>query len=70
MSHLQRITKVFAIALIIGFFGVGLTACENEGPAEEAGEEVDEAFEETGDAIDETADEAEDAADEVEDELQ
>lgn len=33
-----------------------LAACEQEGPAEEAGENVDQAVEDTGDAIDEATD--------------
>lgn len=48
------------VALTLGFVSMGfLTACEEQGPAEEAGERIDEAVEDTGDA-------AEDAAEEVE----
>lgn len=35
---------------------VTLPACENDGPLEEAGEEVEEGVEETGDAVGNTTD--------------
>lgn len=44
---------LFAFALILG---PGLTACEEEGPAERAGEQVDEAAEEAGDKVEEATD--------------
>ncbi|QIB67490.1 hypothetical protein G3T16_01580 [Kineobactrum salinum] len=48
------------LALTLAFVGGGfLTACEDQGPAEEAGERIDDAAEDASDA-------AEDAADEVE----
>ncbi|WP_347330512.1 hypothetical protein [Marinimicrobium locisalis] len=50
-----------AFFMVIGG-GAFLTACD-QGPAEEAGEDIDEAAEETGDAMDDAADEAEDAVD-------
>lgn len=57
-------------------FALGLAACDNKGPAEQVGEEVDEAVdtirnggESTGNKIDDAVDEmregAQDAADEV-----
>jgi predicted small lipoprotein YifL len=42
---LAVLALVFPLAL--------LTACEQEGPLEQAGEEADQAVEDTGDAIDE-----------------
>lgn len=41
---------------------LGLAACEEEGPAEQLGEQVDESTEEAGEAIEEAGEEAEDAA--------
>lgn len=41
-----------AIALLLGISVVCLAACEQDGPAEQAGEQVDEAMDETEDAID------------------
>lgn len=71
----QRSPKITSalFALLFAFGGGAmLTGCEEQGPAEEAGEEIDEAVEDAGDEIDEAAEEAgdavEDAADEIEDE--
>jgi hypothetical protein len=40
----------------------GLMACEQEGPAERLGEQVDESAEQAGEAAEELGDEARDAA--------
>lgn len=48
-----------AFFMVIGG-GAFLTACD-QGPAEEAGENIDEAADEAGDAMDDAADEVEDA---------
>lgn len=67
---IRRLTRISLTALIAGVFAIGISACENEGPAEKAGERVDEAIEETGDTMEEAAEEAgdelEEAADRVE----
>ena len=64
-------SALFALLFALGC-GAVLTGCEQQGPAEEAGEEIDEAVEDAGEEIDEAAEEAgdavEDAADEVEEE--
>ncbi|HKL53239.1 MAG TPA: hypothetical protein VJ902_04720 [Wenzhouxiangellaceae bacterium] len=64
-------SALFALLFALGG-GAVLTGCEQQGPAEEAGEEIDEAVEDAGEEIDEAAEEAgdavEDAADEVEEE--
>lgn len=57
-SKLVNILFALLLALSVGM----LAGCEEQGPAEEAGENIDEAVEEAGD-------EMEDAADEVEDEV-
>lgn len=41
----------------------GLAGCEEKGPAEKAGEKIDESIEAVGDAVEEAADKAEDATD-------
>ena len=48
--------------IVAGALVVTLSACEEKGPAERAGEEVDEAAEEAGEALEEAGDEMEDAA--------
>jgi len=50
----------FLLALILAIGGASLAACNDQGPAEEAGEEID-------DAMDDAADEMEDAREEMED---
>jgi len=67
-----RITSaLFALLFALGG-GAVLSGCEEQGPAEEAGEEIDEAVEDAGEQIDDAAEEAgdavEDAAEEVEEE--
>lgn len=57
--------KVFLTLLISLMFTVGLTGCDNDGPAEDFGERVDESVEDAGDAIEDTADDAEDAVDDM-----
>lgn len=47
-----------ALALVTAF---GLAGCEEEGPAEQVGEKIDESVEETGEALEETGDEIEDS---------
>lgn len=47
---MKTIPMLFLISLM------GLTACEEQGPAERMGENIDEAVEETGDAIEEATD--------------
>ncbi|MFP4084687.1 MAG: hypothetical protein ACLFP9_05670 [Desulfonatronovibrio sp.] len=59
MSFLK---KLLFIVCVLAFLGAGY-GCEQEGPAERAGEEIDEAMEETGDELEEAADEAEEATD-------
>jgi len=49
--------------LLLLSMSVGLAACEKEGPAERAGEEIDEAVEKAGDKMEEAADKAEEATD-------
>jgi len=66
MRVLRSLTRISLTALLAGVFAVGISACEDEGPAEKAGEQVDEAIEETGDTMEEAGGELEEAADTVE----
>lgn len=67
-----KITSAMLALLFALGGGAVLSGCEDQGPAEEAGEEIDAAVEEAGEEIDEAAEEAgdavEDAADEIEEE--
>ncbi|HMB38381.1 MAG TPA: hypothetical protein VKO85_04815 [Wenzhouxiangellaceae bacterium] len=62
-------SALFALLFALGG-GAVLTGCEQQGPAEEAGEEVDEAVEEAEEEIDEAAEEAGDAVEEAADEVE
>lgn len=54
-------------ALPFALSPLALTACEQDGPMEEAGEAADDAADDLGDAAEEAADEVDDAVDEVTD---
>lgn len=45
----------FALFMFLSL-GIGVLGCEQQGPMEEAGEEIDEAVEEAGDAVEEATD--------------
>lgn len=47
----MKLSETIGATLLVSVLLVTLPACENEGPLEEAGEEIDEAAEDTGDAI-------------------
>ncbi|MCK2185507.1 hypothetical protein MYL53_16030 [Halomonas sp. YJPS3-2] len=61
----QQILRKLAIAGFIGMTALGLAACEDEGPAEQAGENIDEAVDQAGESVEEMGDSVEDAADEA-----
>lgn len=56
-------SSVLALLLLSGSSVFGLTACEREGPAERAGEQVDEAVEEAGEEIEQAGDRARERTD-------
>ena len=56
----DAIRKTF-VMLIAGLFAVTLAACEDQGPAEQAGEAVDNAVEGAGEALEEAGEAAEEA---------
>lgn len=62
-------SALFALLFALGG-GAALSGCEEQGPAEEAGEEIDEVVEDAGDEIDEAAEEAGDAVEEAADEVE
>lgn len=65
MNKIQLTAKnirTLALAFCLVFAGGGmLTACSEQGPAEKAGENIDNAVDDTGDAINEAADDTRDA---------
>jgi len=57
-SDNKFLRTIFSIAFLIG--ALGISACDSDGPMEEAGEEIDEAAEEVEDSAEDTADEIDD----------
>ncbi|MCH4561838.1 MULTISPECIES: hypothetical protein [Halomonas] len=57
--------KRLGLAMLIAMMAGGLVACEDDpGPAEEAGQNIDEAMEDAGEGIEEMGDEIQDSAEE------
>ena len=54
--------KKLAVALLMAMMMGGLAACDNQGPAEEAGENIDESAEEAGESMEELGEDMEEAA--------
>ncbi|WP_041785256.1 hypothetical protein [Rhodospirillum centenum] len=69
MTANPTLRRFLAVALLAS--PLALAACDNEGPAERAGAQLDEAAEETGEALENTGDRlernAEEAGDRIED---
>lgn len=53
----SSVSILFKLA-IAAFFALAVAGCETEGPAEEAGENIDSAVEEAGEAVEETGEKA------------
>ncbi len=59
----RTMTRKLFLALLAGLLALGLAGCEEEqGPAEEAGQEIDQAVEEAGEGVEEMGDTIEDAS--------
>lgn len=52
----MKVYRSIAAALFAGSLLFTLSACDNQGPLEEAGEEMDEKFDDAGDALDDATD--------------
>jgi len=61
---------LFFLILLALFSAGALTGCSDPGPAEEAGQEIDEAVEEAGQEMDEAVEEAGDELEEMGDEVE
>lgn len=61
MTNLRRVIVLILISMLAA-------ACEPEGPAERAGEKIDEAYEEVREAGEDLGNEVEDACEELKDE--
>lgn len=63
----MRSKSNLAVIALGGLLTFGLAACEDKGPLEQAGEEVDEAIETVRDGEESTANKVDDAVDELRD---
>lgn len=62
MTH--EMLKKLGLALLVGMLAAGLAGCQDEpGPAEEAGQEIDEAMDDAGEGVEEMGESIQDAAD-------
>jgi hypothetical protein len=61
--------KRVVIAAMMSFMVI-FAACESEGPAEQAGEELDEAAEEVEDEVEEAGEHLEESAEDVKDKME
>jgi predicted small lipoprotein YifL len=65
------LSKKLSIMAFVALMFVGLAACDKQGPAEEAGERIDDSAERMGDKMEDATDNAgekmEDAGDKIED---
>ncbi len=64
MSYLTLFSKTVVAVFFSLLLSIGLTGCDTDGPAEEAGEEIDQAVDNAGDALEDAADDVEDEIDE------
>jgi len=58
----MKFNSGIAAAIVLSFAVAGLTACEKEGPAERAGESIDNAAEKVGEKIENAGDKIKDTA--------
>jgi hypothetical protein len=69
-NHEKGVLPMKSVALsIVSALALSVLACGSEGPAEQAGREIDEAVEDVREAGEETLDDAGDALDEAADEV-
>lgn len=57
----KKMVAALGVLMMVG----GLAACDNQGPAEEAGENIDESMEDAGENIEQMGDDIKDSAEEA-----
>ncbi|WP_048307814.1 hypothetical protein [Halomonas sp. PR-M31] len=60
-SLLRKLGLAMLMALMLG----GVAACDDQGPAEEAGENIDDAVDDAGDNVEEMGDDIQDSAEDA-----
>jgi len=58
----MKLNSGIAAAIVLSFAVAGLTACERKGPAERAGEKIDDTVRKVGEKVEEAGDKIKDAA--------
>ena len=58
----MKLVQIVSAALVVSALFVALPGCEKQGPAERAGESIDNAVEKTGDQIEKAGDAIKDTA--------
>lgn len=58
----MKLVQIASAALVLSALLIALPGCEQQGPAERAGENIDNAVEETGDQIEKAGDAIKDSA--------
>ena len=58
----MKLSSGIAAAIVLSFAVAGLTACEKKGPAERAGEKIDDTAKKVGEKIENAGDKVKDAA--------
>lgn len=57
----MKLNRGIAVAILLSFAMAGLSACEKKGPAEKAGQAVDDAARKTGEAVKDAGEAVKDA---------
>jgi hypothetical protein len=65
----MTIRNRYALAVCASILAFGFAACEKQGPAEKAGEEIDEALDTAGNKVEKAADEVKEEVNEAADEV-
>ena len=52
----MKLAKIIAAILLMSALMISLSACEDKGPMDEAGEKVDDTIDDAGDAIEDATD--------------
>lgn len=61
--------KTLLIAVLIGCLSIAVVSCETEGPAEKAGEEIDQTVEKTGEKVEDAGEAVKEKAEEAKEEV-
>jgi len=69
-SNMQKKLTTILLAMLLGLGTLSLAACDNDGPAENAGENIDEATDDAQDSMEDAGDSMKDNMDEAGDNIE